>query len=188
MKTIKLLILLLVFNTNSIIAQNFTVDAKTIESLNKTGLNFQRIDNGFIYLNHKNNAEIKTLIYQVRLEILKSRMGKFIDDELPEGGYNYKYIEESTSSIWVCKTEGKLINQKNLYYYKANNECEDVDEEIIPGGDMFIPGGDMFVPGGDTFVPGGDTFSKEDGSYYFLKITFKGEEEIAPAILSLRIK
>lgn len=188
MKTIKLLILLFVFNTNSIIAQDFTLDAKTVQALNKTGLCFEKVGSNFIYLNY-NSKEIEKIMLQVKLEILRSKMGTFIDDELPEGDKIFKFIEGNTSSIWECKTEGVLANIKGtLYSYKSNNSCEKIDGNLIPGGDMFIPGGDMFIPGGDTFIPGGDTFSNEEGSYYFLKITFKGEQEIAPAILPLRIK
>ncbi|PIA79177.1 hypothetical protein BFR04_06560 [Gaetbulibacter sp. 4G1] len=187
MKTIKLLIILLVFNTNSIIAQNFAVDAQTIKSLNKTGLDFERIGESFIYINSE-SKEVKKLICLVKLELLKSKMGEFIDDELPEGGYDFKFIEENTSAIWECKSEGAFVNQKGLYCFIANSICENIERELIPGGDMFIPGGDMFVPGGDTFVPGGDTFSKEDESYYFLKMSFEGEQEIEPAILTLKIK
>jgi len=187
MKTIKLLLVLLLFNAHSLIAQNFTVNKKTIQTLNKTGLNFHKIGGNFIYVNFK-SGEAEKLIYQVRLQLLKSKMGAFIDDELPEGGYDFRFIEENTSTIWECKTEGTLVNQKNIFNFKTDNKCENINSKLIPGGDMFIPGGDMFIPGGDTFIPGGDTFSKEDESCYFLKVSFKGEQEIAPAILSLKIK
>ena len=187
MKTIKLLIILLVFNTSSIFAQDFKLDARTIKSLNETGLDFTNLKKGTIYLVSK-KKEIEKFESQVNLQILKSIEGKFIDDELPEGGFDFKEIVKNTSSIWECKTEGVFVNQKGLYYYLSNKACKKISGELIPGGDMFIPGGDMFVPGGDTFVPGGDTFSSEDGSYYFLKISFKGGKEIAPAILPLKIK
>lgn len=188
MKTIKLLLILLVFNANSIIAQDFEVDVQTIKSLSKTGLDFTNNKTNFIYIKAKSN-ELEKLMSYVNLEILKSFEEKFIDDELPEGGYNFKYIEQNTNSIWACKTEGEFKNPKGLLYnYVFKSACKNFNELEIPGGDMFIPGGDMFIPGGDTFIPGGDTFSKESGSYYFLKISFKGEQEIKPAILSLKIK
>lgn len=187
MKTIKLLLVLLMLSTNSIIAQNFTVNKKTIESLNKTGLNFQKIGANFIYVNLK-SGELEKIVSSVRLQLLKSNKNAFIDDELPEGGYDFRFIEKHTSTIWECRTEGVFVNMKNVFNFKSENRCQDINRELVPGGDTFVPGGDTFVPGGDTFVPGGDTFSKESGSYYFLKISFKGEQETAPAILSLKVK
>ncbi|EDP72548.1 hypothetical protein FBALC1_15642 [Flavobacteriales bacterium ALC-1] len=187
MRAIKLLVLLFAFNLSSIFAQTLTINTKTIQSLKKTGVNFSNSESFKLYLN-SNNTELQKFSCQVNFEILKGLEEKFIDDELPEGDVGFEYINKNSKPIFECSSEGVFRINKRLFVFNIEDLCETIDSELVPGGDMFIPGGDTFIPGGDTFIPGGDTFSNEEGHYYFLKITFDGEQEILPAIFSLKVK
>ena len=196
MKTLKLLIVLLigVFSTNTIIAQQYEIDNRTIGVLNESGINFSQDEKGVVFIKSasENRESFKC---NLNVQILRSKKGKFIDDELPEGGFDFRSIMRRVDPIWDCSSEGVLEYQKGLFVFLPRRVCEIISDNLIPGGDMFIPGGDMFipggdmyVPGGDTFVPGGDTFSSEDERFYFLQISFDCKAEIAPVILPLRIK
>jgi hypothetical protein len=196
MKTLKLLIVILVgvFSTNAIIAQQYQIDSRTINVLNESGIDFSQDERGIVFI--KGASENKeSFKCNLNVQILRSKQGKFIDDELPEGGFDFKSIMRRVDPIWDCSSEGVLEYQKGSFVFIPRQVCEIISDNLIPGGDMFVPGGDTFVPGGDTFVPGGDTFvpggdtfSTEDERYHFLKISFDCKADIAPVILPLRIK
>ncbi len=188
MKIITATLLLIALSTSSVVAQKLTVDSKTMQSLKKIGINFSEGKHFKIYLKKGTTEQIE-MECNLKLEILKGLEAKFIDDELPEGGADFEYINRNTDTVWECNSNGVFKISKGLFVLSSNGLCDAIDREIIPGGDMFIPGGDMFIPGGDMFIPGGDMFSSDEGDYYyFFKISFGCDEEVEPAIIPLKIK
>ncbi len=177
-----IIILLTVLSVNS---QDLKIDSKTIAILNETGLDFKKHKKGFVYLSLvSENLKTEKTTIETSFQLLKMEEDVKIDDELPEGMYNW--ILSVTKPVWECHLEGKMQQVKgSLFLFQSDKICDNISGDLVPGGDTFVPGGDTFVPGGDTFIPGGDQFNRK--SKYFLKINIKSNYKIAPVLLPLKI-